>query len=135
MVREVVQEMHLHKVEIRFVNKMLCNFLLNRCFIFINTTTLCCCRNIVPSGVTLPFLLVVKSKLLFQGFRDPLRRFTGAESTENIIVTMKHLQIFLHALDRRFSMVPVLCHRVNIHPVLEAQQGFGEGNPLACRGV
>jgi len=25
MVREVVQEMHLHKVEIRFLEKMLCN--------------------------------------------------------------------------------------------------------------
>src|SRR5882757_7786545 len=115
MVREVVQEMHLHKVEIQFVDKMLCNFRLDLSFIFINATTLCSRRKIVPSGVTLPFLLFVQSKLLFQGFRDLLCRFTGAESTENILVTMKLLQIILHVLDRGLSMVPVLCHKVKIH--------------------
>jgi len=115
MVRVVVEEMHLHKVEIRFIDKMLCNFSLGLRFIFINAMMPCSRRKIIPSGVTLRFLLFLQSKLLFQGFRDLLCRFTGMESTENILVTMKLLQIILHVLDRGLSMVPVLCHKVKIH--------------------
>ena len=96
---------------------------------------LCRCRKIVRSGVTLLFLLFVQRKVLFQGFWDLLCSFTGAESTENIIVTFKLLQILLHVLHRGFSIVPVMCHKVKIHSVLDAQQGFCEGNPLAHQKV
>ena len=44
---------------------------------------------------------------------------------------MRLLQIILHVLWRGFSMVPVLCDKVKMHPVLNTQQGFCEGNPLA----
>jgi len=116
MVREVVQEMHLHKVEIRFIDKMLCNFWLDLHFIFINAKMLCSRRMIVPSGVTLLFFLFVQSKLLFQGFRDLLCRFTGAESNENILVTMKLLQIIIHVLSvsngsRELASSPVFGRR------------------------
>ena len=49
MVRDVVQEMHLHKVEIRLVNKILCNFGLDLHFIFINATRHCSCRKLVKN--------------------------------------------------------------------------------------
>ena len=79
MLTEVVQEMHLHKVEIQLVDKMLCNFWLDLHCIFINVTMRCSHRKIAPSGVTLLFLMVIQSKLLVQGFGDHLCRFTGAE--------------------------------------------------------
>ena len=115
MVREGFREMHYHKVEIWLVDKMLCNFWLNLRCIFLNVTVLCSRQKIVPRGVTLPFLLFVQSKLLFQGFRYLLWRFTCAESTENILVTMKLLTISLHVLDHGLSLVPVMCHKVQIH--------------------
>jgi len=83
--------------------------------------------------VTVPILLFVQRKLLCQGFRDLLCSFTGMELTENILVTRKLLQINLHVLHRGRSMVPVLCHKANMHKVLDTQQGFCEGNALACR--
>jgi len=127
--------MHLHKVEIRFVNKMLCNSWPDRRFIFINPTTLCSHRKVVPSAVTLPLLVFVQSKLLFQGCWGNLCRFTGTESTENILVMMNLLQRILHILDRGFSMGLELCRKIIIQKVLDAPQGFCEGNPLPCRRV
>ena len=112
---------------------MLCNFWPDLGFIFINASMFCSCRKIVPSGVTLPFILFVQSKLLFEGFRDLLCRITAAESTENIFVTMKLLQIILHVVNRGLSMVPVTCHKVNMHKVLDAQQGLCEENSLPRR--
>jgi len=135
MGREVVQEMHIQIVEMRFFDEMLCNFWRDLSCIFINAKTLCSRRKIVPSGVTLPFLLWVQSKLLLQGLWDHLNRCTGAESTENILVTMKLLQIILHVLYHGISMVPVLWHKVTIHWDLDGQQGFSEGNPLVRRTV
>jgi len=73
---------------------------------------LCSRSKIVPTGVTLPFLLFVQSKLLFEGCRDLLCGCTSAESTETMLVTMILLQIILHVLDCGLSMVPVLCHKV-----------------------
>jgi len=132
MVREMVQEMHLHKVDIQFVNKMLCNFWLDLDFIFINATMICRHRNIFPSGVTLPFLLLVQHKLLFLAFPVLLCRSTGVELTEHIHLMVKLFQMNLHVLDRGFStMVPVVCHKVKMNGFLVAQQGFCEGNPLA----
>jgi hypothetical protein len=49
-VREGVQKMELHTVEIQVVHKMLCNFGLNLCLIFIKSITLCNCSRIIPSG-------------------------------------------------------------------------------------
>jgi len=66
MLREVVQEIQLQKVQIRFVDKMLCNIWLHLHFIFINSTTFYSDRLIVPSGVTLPLRLIVQSKLHFE---------------------------------------------------------------------
>jgi len=48
---------------------------------------------------------------------------------------MKRLQIIHHVLDCGLSMVPVQCHKVKINQVLDTQQGYCEGNPLACRRV
>jgi len=115
MIREVVQEMHLAEIEIRFVNKMLCTFCRNLHCIIINVMTLCSRWQIVPSGVTLPFLLIVQHTLQCQVFQDLLCRFTGPESTESILVTMKLLQVIRQVLDRGLSMVPVLCHKMTIH--------------------
>ena len=115
MVRKVVQEMHLYKVEIGYFNELLCNCLLNLHIIFIRATTLSRYRKIVPSWVNCRCLLLASGQLLFKGYRDLLCRFTGAESTENILVTMKLLQIVLHVLDCSFSIVQVLCHEVKIH--------------------
>lgn len=114
MVREVVKEMHLQKVEIRFGHMVLCNVRVDLPFIFINVTTLCRGQNIVPHGVLLPFLLFVQSKLRFEGFQDLVCRFTGAESTVNILLKMKLLQILLHVLYRGFSVVLVLFHQVKV---------------------
>jgi len=135
MVREVVQVRHLHKVEFRIVHKMLCNFWIELHFIFIVMTTLCSCSRIVPSGVTLLLLLFVQRKLLVQRFRDLLCRFTGEVLTENIPLMLKLLQIMLHGLDCGLSMVLALCHKVKIHKVLDTQQGFCEGSPLAHQRV
>ena len=68
VVGEVVQDLHHQKVEIEFVDKMLRNLLLALRFIFMYTTTFCSCRRITPSWVTLLFLVMVQSKLLFQDF-------------------------------------------------------------------
>jgi len=135
MARDVVQEMHLHKAEIWFVNKMLRNILLGLRCIFINVPTLCSCEKIVPSWATLPFFMVVQSMLLFYGFWDLLWRFTGTESTEIILLTMKLLQILLYIVDCHFSMVLVLCHKVKSNYVLDSQQGICEEYPLAVRRV
>jgi len=91
MNREVVQEMHFHQVEIRSVDRILCNFWLDLRIFLISTMTLCHHRNIVPSRVSLLFLLYFESCLLFERFRDLLCKFTGTHSTETILVTMKHL--------------------------------------------
>jgi len=115
MVTEVIQEVHLHKVEIQFVDKMLGNFWLNPNCVFINEIKLHNGGQIVPSGVTHPYLQFVQSKKLFQGIRDLLCEFTCTESTQIILLTMKLLQMILHVLDHGFSMVPVLCHMVTIH--------------------
>jgi len=96
-----------------------------------NMMALCSCRKSVPSRVTLPFLLCVQSELCFQGFRHLLCRFTGPESTETMLVTLKLIQITLHVFDLHLSKVPVLCHTVEIHDILDAHQGFCEGKPLA----
>lgn len=45
------------------------------------------------------------------------------------------LQIILHVLDRVLSMVPVLCHNVIIHKVLDVHHGFCEGYSLGQQGV
>jgi hypothetical protein len=71
---------------------MLCDFSLGLAYIFITMTTLCSHRKIVSSEVTVPLLLFVQSKLLFQGLRDHLCKFTGVELTENILLTMKGLR-------------------------------------------
>jgi hypothetical protein len=110
----MVQEMHRDEVEIRFVDEMLCNFGLDLHFVFINPISLCSRRNIVPCGVTVLFLLCVQIQELLEVFRDLLCRFTGMESTENILLTTKFLQIILHVLDRALRMVPVTCHKVKI---------------------
>jgi len=135
MVREGVQETYLHKVEIRFIDKMLCNFWLDECCIFINTTMPCSRRKIVPSGVTLLFLLFVLSTLLSHSFRDLLCRFTGALLTPDILLTMKLLQKIFHQLNCGLSMVSVLCSKLKIHKVPHAQQGICEGNTLAHQNI
>jgi len=114
MVKKVVEEMHVHKVEIRFVDKMLCNFWLDLRCIFINVTTLCSCRMPLPGRVSLPFLLFVQRTLLFQVFWNLVCRLTGVELTGNIIVMMKILQIIFHVLGLVFCMVPVRCNKVKI---------------------
>jgi len=108
MVREVVQKMHQHKVGIQFVDTMFCNFWRNLHFMFIHMTTLCSHRKIVSSRVTLLFILFVQSKLLFQVFWNLLCRFPSMESTENILMKMKLLQIMIHELNHGLRMVPVL---------------------------
>jgi len=132
MVREVVQELHLHKVEIWFVDKMLWKFSLDQHFIFINSKALCSRRKLVLSVLTLPFLLFVQSNLRFHRFCNLHCTFTGAESTENIHLTMRVLEMILHVLNCGFCMVPVPFHKVKVPLVLDAQQGFWEGNTLAC---
>jgi len=127
--------MHLHKVEMHFVSKMLWYVLLDLGLIFINATTLFSQWKIVASRVTLPFLLYVECNLCFQGFWDHLYRFTGVASTENVLLTMKLLQIILQVLDCSCSMVPVLYHKMKIHEVLHTQQGFFEGNHLTRQRV
>lgn len=92
MIREVVQEMRLHQLEIHFFDNLMGNFWLGLHFIMIKLTMRFIWRRIVQSGVTLPFLLYVQSRLHFQGFRDLLWRFTGTESTESILLTSKLLQ-------------------------------------------
>jgi hypothetical protein len=79
MVREVVQEMLIHKVEIPFINKKLGDFLLDLSFIFIHTTMLWSRRKIAPSWVTFLFLLWFQSKLPFQAFQDLLCTSTGTK--------------------------------------------------------
>jgi hypothetical protein len=56
---EVVEEMHLHKDEIQLVDKMLSNVSHELRLIFLMATMLGSHRQIVPNGVTLPFLLFV----------------------------------------------------------------------------
>jgi len=131
MVSELIQEIHLQKFETWFVDKMLCNFWLDLRFIFINVSTACSRRNIVPSWVTLQFLLFVQSKVFLKGCEDRLCRFTCRELTEIMLRMMKLLQIILHVLDCDLSMWLVLCHEVKIHKDLDAQQGIWEGNPVA----
>jgi len=109
---------------------MLCNFWLDLHFIFTNVTTLCSCRKIVPSGVSLLFRLLVQSRLHFQCFWDLLCRFTSVESTKHTRVMMKLLQKILDGLDRGLSLVPVLCHKLQISKVLDAQQVICVGNPV-----
>jgi len=119
MVKDVVHGMHLPKVDMRSVQKMLGNVRLDQGVPSINVTMLCSRRKSVPIGISPPFLLPIESKLLIQGFRDFVCRFTGAELTENIHPTMKLLLILLYLLYLRFSMVPVMCHEVKIHYVLD----------------
>jgi len=97
--------------------------------------TLCSCRIIVPSLVTLPCLLFVQGKLRFQGFWEHLCQFSEAELTEHILVLMKLPMIPLHVLDCGFSTVPVLCHQGTIDKVIDAWEGFSERNPLTHRRV
>jgi len=93
---------------------------------------LCSRSKIVPTGVTFPFILVLQSNLHLQGFRDLLCRFTVAELAETILLTTNLVQIILYILDRGPSMVLVLCHKVKIHKVLDAQHRISEGNLLPC---
>jgi len=53
---------------------------------------------------------------------------TAADSTANIVVTIKLLQLILHVLDRGFSMALLLCHILNVNWILDIQQGFCEAN-------
>jgi len=80
-----------------------------------------------------PVVPVCLKSAAFSTLVRPFCTFTGAESTEKILMTREFLQSIIHVLDCGFSMVPVLCDRVNIHYVLDAQHGFCEWNPLACR--
>jgi len=57
------------------------------------------------------------------------------ESAENILLTTKLLEIILHVLNHGLSIVLVLYHRVKLYLVLDAHQGFCEGNALARRRV
>jgi hypothetical protein len=68
MIRDVVQEMHIQKVEIQIVDKMSCNFRLDMHFVVINAMIVCSRRMIVLSGVTLPFLLFDQCKMHFEPF-------------------------------------------------------------------
>jgi len=72
---------------------------------------------------------------VFSASEELLCTFTGAEPTDNNLVIMKPPQSILHILDCGLSMVPVLCHMVTIHHVLDAQLGFFEGNHLARQKV
>lgn len=114
---------------------MLCNFYLILYSIFIRLRTLSSCRLIVPSGVTLPFLWFVQTKMHSQGFCEHLCRFTGAQLTEHIPLKIKLLQIIPNVLDQRFSIVLAFCHMVKIPQYVDAQLGCCEGNSLACRMV
>jgi len=115
VVREVIQEMHLQKAEIWFINKKLCNFLADLRIIITDATMLWRHRKIAPSAIIIKFLLSVHSKLTVQAFWDLLCRYPGVEWTEHILVTMKLSKIVLHVLNRGFSMILVLCHKVVIH--------------------
>lgn len=61
MVREVIEELGVHKFVIQFINIMLYNFWFNLSVLLINTVQLSRRQMMVPSGVTLPFLLFVLS--------------------------------------------------------------------------
>jgi hypothetical protein len=87
---------------------MLSNVQLNLYFIFISATMLGSHRNIVPSGVTVSFLLFVQCKLIFQDCQDLLCTFTDTDLTEDFLVTMELHQMILHGLDCGLSMLPVL---------------------------
>ena len=54
-----------HKVEIQFVENMLCDFCHDVQYLFIDSTTLCHSTNIVPYRVTVLFHRCVQLKLLF----------------------------------------------------------------------
>jgi len=123
--------MHLHKVEIRFINRILRKFWLNVQWVFLSVMTLCSCRHMVWCGVTLPYLPCAKSMLPSPGFWHLLCRCTVAESTENILVTTKLRQGILNVLDHGFSVVLVLCHEVKIHKSIDNQMGISGGNALA----
>jgi len=133
MLWEVVQKMHLDTVEILLVNMILCNIWLYVHFIFINATMLCTRKQIVPSETTPSFLQLLLNQQLFQAFWDFVCKSIDVESTENILVTKKLIQKHVHVLNRELIMALVLCYKVKMHYVLDAQNRIWEENPFAYR--
>jgi hypothetical protein len=134
-VGEDIQQVHFHKVEIHYIDKMLCNFCHAMHYILIILMVLCRAGRLIQSWVTFPFVLFPHSQQPFYGFQHILCTFTGAESTQNFLLTMILLQIIPHLLDGGFSTIPVLCLTVTTHQVGNAQQGVCERNPFAHRVV
>jgi hypothetical protein len=115
IVQEVIQEMHLHIIEIKFVSIMLCTFSLNLSLILTKTNTHGSGKKIFAIGVTLPIFVLAHKQLLFHGFQVLLCRITAQEMPHNILLTMKLHQIIHHVLNRGISMAPVLDHQLKTH--------------------
>lgn len=61
--------------------------------------------------------------------------FPAATSHQTILMMMTLLWIILHQLDLGLCVLPVLYLTVKIYQVLDAPQGFCEGNPVACQSI